>query len=353
MNDHNSHEEQALKVAQDEASTGCGQGRNVFRGRGRVRGGKQPIDRATIRCYYCHEFGNFQSECPKKPQDSRANYVEGGEVVLLMAQLSTDDKSNAQKIWFIDSGCNNHMIGRKDWFSSINSSFPDEVKLGNNCALKVAGKGTVKLLINEIMHLVNDVFYVPELKNNLSNMGQFLEKGLSIKMKQNKCEVFQGENLIFETFMTTNQMFAIFVKSGLFHNCFEVIIGVLFNYLIHSDICGPINPTSNVNKRYILTFIDDLSKKVWVYFLVEKGEALDVFTKFKALVEKQASVPIQILHIDRGGEYTSKEFVEFCNDILIERGVPRSLWLETVNWVVHILNRSPTLAVKNITPKEA
>ncbi|RDY12792.1 hypothetical protein CR513_02367, partial [Mucuna pruriens] len=41
-------------------------------------------------------------------------------------------------------------------------------------------------------------------------------------------------------------------------------------------------------KRYILTFIDDLSRKVWVYFPVENGEALDVFKKFKALVEKQA-----------------------------------------------------------------
>jgi len=56
--------------------------------------------------------------------------------------------------------------------------------------------------------------------------------------------------------------------------------------LIHSDICGPINPTSNGNKRYILTFIDDLSRKVWVYFLVEKSEAFDVFKKCKPLVEK-------------------------------------------------------------------
>ncbi|MCI26599.1 retrovirus-related pol polyprotein from transposon tnt 1-94 [Trifolium medium] len=81
--------------------------------------------------------------------------------------------------------------------------------------------------------------------------------------------------------------------------------------LIHSDICGPINPASNGNKRYILTFIDDLSRKVWVYFLMEKGETLGVFKEFKALVEKQVGVPIQILRTDRGGEYLSKEFAEF------------------------------------------
>jgi len=89
--------------------------------------------------------------------------------------------------------------------------------------------------------------------------------------------------------------------------------------LIHSDICGPINPTSNGNKRYILTFIDDLSRKVWVYFLFEKSETSDAFKKFKALVEKQVGVPIQILRTDRGGEYLSKEFIEFCNELGIQR----------------------------------
>ena len=135
----------------------------------------------------------------------------------------------------------------------------------------------------------------------------------------------------------------------------------------------------------MLTFIDDLSRKVWVYFLAKKSETFGVFREFKALVEKQAGVPIQILRIDRGGEYLSKEFVEFCNEqgiqrqltasytpqqngvaerknqtiinmvrsVLVEKGVPKSFWPEAVNWVIHILNRSPTPAVKNSTPEEA
>jgi len=40
------------------------------------------------------------------------------------------------------------MTDRKDWFSSIDFAFSDEVELGNNYTLNVAGKGTVKLLIN-------------------------------------------------------------------------------------------------------------------------------------------------------------------------------------------------------------
>ena len=37
--------------------------------------------------------------------------------------------------------------------------------------------------------------------------------------------------------------------------------------LIHSDICGPINPTSNAGSRYFITFTDDYSRKTWIYLL--------------------------------------------------------------------------------------
>ncbi|KAI5419259.1 hypothetical protein KIW84_043433 [Lathyrus oleraceus] len=226
MNGHNSHEEQVLKVTRDETNTGRGRGNGDFRSgfaRGRGRGGIQRVDKAAVECYYCHEFGHFQYECPKKPQDSIANYVETNEeAVLLMTQLSSEGKSNTQDIWFIDSGCNNHMTGRKDWFSVVDESFSDEVKLGNNYALKVCGKGMVKLLINGVVHFLNDVFYVPELKNNLFSVGKLLERGLTVEMKQNKCRLFKENDLIFETYMTTNRMFAIHVKSGVSQSCFQV-----------------------------------------------------------------------------------------------------------------------------------
>jgi hypothetical protein len=38
--------------------------------------------------------------------------------------------------------------------------------------------------------------------------------------------------------------------------------------LIHADLCGPISPISNNNKRYIICFIDDFTRKAWTYILV-------------------------------------------------------------------------------------
>lgn len=82
--------------------------------------------------------------------------------------------------------------------------------------------------------------------------------------------------------------------------------------LIHVDICGPITPPSNCQKRYILCFIDDYSRKAWIYFLLEKSESFYHFKCFKMLTEKESNLPILCLRTDRGVEFNSAEFDEFC-----------------------------------------
>jgi len=80
--------------------------------------------------------------------------------------------------------------------------------------------------------------------------------------------------------------------------------------LIHIDICGSITPKIFSAKRYFITFIDDFSRKTWVYFLKEKFEAFEVFKNFKVMVEKATDKQIKIVRSDRGGEYTSTTFME-------------------------------------------
>jgi hypothetical protein len=152
--------------------------------------------------------------------------------------------------------------------------------------------------------------------------------------------------------------------------------------LVHADICGSINPSSNSKKRYLLTFIDDFSRKIWIYFLAEKSEAFDFFKSYKARVEKETGTCILAVRTDRGGEFTSQEFINFCEihgqltaaytpqqngvverknrtimnmvrSMLFAKQIPKTFWAEAANWSVHVLNRCPTLAVKNKTPEEA
>ena len=49
---------------------------------------------------------------------------------------------------------------------------------------------------------------------------------------------------------------------------------------ILSDVCGPIPSTYLSGYEYYVTFIDDYSRKTWIYFLNTKSE---VFEKFKVL----------------------------------------------------------------------
>ena len=91
--------------------------------------------------------------------------------------------------------------------------------------------------------------------------------------------------------------------------------------LVHADICGLIKPVSNSKKRYFISFIDDYSRKVWIYFLLEKSEAFTNLKNNKNLVEKETRVFIRCLRTNRGGEFISHEFNVFCE----ANGISRQL----------------------------
>lgn len=73
---------------------------------------------------------------------------------------------------------------------------------------------------------------------------------------------------------------------------------------------GILKPISNRGKWYIITFIDDYSKKTWVYF--RKIKIYCSLQNFKMHVEKEEGMPIKILCNGYGGGYNSHEFVNFC-----------------------------------------
>lgn len=81
--------------------------------------------------------------------------------------------------------------------------------------------------------------------------------------------------------------------------------------IIHTDLCGKLQSPSLDNSNYFLTFIDDFTKKSWIYLLKTKDEAFEYFKEFKAMVENQSNYVIKILRSDRGGEYMSREFQNF------------------------------------------
>ena len=64
---------------------------------------------------------------------------------------------------------------------------------------------------------------------------------------------------------------------------------------MHSKLVGPMQTTSIGKSTYFMTFIDDFSRRTWVYFLKNKSEAFDKFVEFKALAEKECEHYVRVL----------------------------------------------------------
>jgi hypothetical protein len=59
-------------------------------------------------------------------------------------------------------------------------------------------------------------------------------------------------------------------------------------------------------------FIDDFSRKVWVYFMWNKSETFAKFKLWKAEVENQTGRKIKCLRLDNGTKCMNDQFKDFC-----------------------------------------
>ena len=66
------------------------------------------------------------------------------------------------------------------------------------------------------------------------------------------------------------------------------------------------------DKKFYVIFVNDHSRFTKLYLLRTKDEVLEIFIKYKNEVENQKNKKIKRLKTDRGGEYESDSFKEFC-----------------------------------------
>lgn len=74
-----------------------------------------------------------------------------------------------------------------------------------------------------------------------------------------------------------------------------------------SDVWGPVRVASKAILLFFLTFINDFSREVWVYFMRYKSEVFDNFRVWKAKVEiqtwKELSASGQIMGRNTGSSH--------------------------------------------------
>ena len=425
-----------------------GRGRGYAQNQGQSQEWRSTRGKAHIQCHNCKQYGHYANECSHK-NGEHVNMAEssGNTDEELTVLLAHHDSSSQQDVWYLDSGASNHMCGKKEFFAELKEGAYGSVSLGDSSKLPVEGKGKIKIIQKDGKEeYISDTYYIPGMKSNILSIGQLLQKGYIIHMENMLLTLRNARRkLIARVRMSKNRMFPLNLNTKIgscnigvmedeswkWHLRFghlnfnglkllssggmvrglpqieatrQVCEGCVLGkqarlsfpvgdtwrakaplQLVHTDICGPLDPMSYGGNRYFITFIDDFSRKTWVYFLKEKSAALKIFKEFKALTEAESNHKLVAVRSDRGGEYTSNAFQAYCKEqgirhqltaaytpqqngiaerknrtildmtrsMLKEKNLPKELWAEAVACSIYLLNRCPTKSVKRMTPQEA
>lgn len=391
------------------------------------------------RCYNCNRFGHFSRDCTSEKKDNsntNKNYA-----AVFSANTAMDDCD-----WYVDSGASMHMTRRSDWLYEIKTPPIQSIKVANNSAVTVQKMGNLDLnlccddgKVNPVQ--VRDILFIPELSTNLLSVSQLAKNGCRVNFHSTGCNIYNKEKHLVATASLINNMYKLNTIGGdayisaadstesldIWHrrmghlNYADVkkletsTEGVKITYsdsktcipciegkqtrlpfknegsratsqleVIHSDLCGPMECSSLGGAKYFITFIDDYSRKVFVYFLKNKMDITSVFHNFKCEVENELGQKIKIIRTDNGTEYCNNDFSKYLSDsgikhqtttpytpeqnglserknrTLVERtkcmlrdaNLPKIYWAEALSTAAYIINRSPSRVLNDMTPEE-
>ncbi|KAH0636126.1 hypothetical protein KY290_038318 [Solanum tuberosum] len=130
-----------------------------------------------------------------------------------MACIDTDHKPS--DVWFVNSGCSNHMTSNKSLFQELDEKQNKKVQLGNAKEMQVEGKGTVGInTSHDKVKMLDNVQFVPDLGYNLLSVGQLMSDGHSLWFDDDACVITNkksGKKI--RITMTPNKMFPLEVSN--------------------------------------------------------------------------------------------------------------------------------------------
>ena len=225
--------------------------------------------------------------------------------------------------WVIDSSVSIHATHRKDFFTSYTSGDFGSVRIGNDGSAKAIGMEDVCLeTSNGTMLILKNVKHIPDIRMNListrklddeglsntfrdsqwkltrdfmvvakgkkrsslylmqarvidssinavdddsivelwhNKLGHMSEKGLMILAKKNLLSGMKKGSLKMCAHCLVRKQTRVAFKT----HCHTRKPGMLD--LVYSDVCGPMKTKTLGGSLYFVTFIDDHSRKIWVY----------------------------------------------------------------------------------------
>ncbi|KAG8484081.1 hypothetical protein CXB51_022999 [Gossypium anomalum] len=125
---------------------------------------------------------------------------------------------------------------------------------------------------------------------------------------------------------------------------------------IHSDLWGPLRVPSRGGANYMLTFIDDFSRKVWAFFLKQKNNGLEFCSdEFNRLCKSE-----RIMTLNSSSYSTAKRRCRTNeqNDhgegsmYVVKCQLTEVILGRSSLYCIFLINRSPSVAIEKKTPQE-
>ena len=150
---------------------------------------KATLDQACIIIVINQDIGSRNVESGKQQHQTK-NTERKGEALIgaMSAKYNLEASSDA---WHMESGAAEHMLNRREWFSSYKKfDTVENIKIGDGKYIQAIGSGDIDILVfngKEWEKYLSNIFHVPELSFNLFSAGAVLDKGLRLYCDEKKC----------------------------------------------------------------------------------------------------------------------------------------------------------------------
>ncbi|KAG8503721.1 hypothetical protein CXB51_001724 [Gossypium anomalum] len=293
------------------------------------------------------------------------------------------------------------MSPKRDWFTTYKIVFEGVVLMGNNASCKIAGVGTIKVkMFDGVVRTFSDVRHVSELKRNLISLSTLDSKGYRYTAESGVLKISKGSLVVMKRQRKIAKLYvlqgstvtrdAAVASSSLSDDDITKLWHMRLEHMSENGMVelskrGLLDGVpSRGGANYMLTFIDDFSRKVWAFFLKQKSGVFSEFKYWKIMIEKQTGKQIKYLRTDNGLEFYSDDFNRLCkskgivrhltvrhtpqqngvaermNRMIMEKvrcmlsntNLPKLFWAEAASTACFLINRSPFVAIEKKTPQE-